>query len=176
MGVEKICVICGAHFIRKKAEVARRAVKYCSRKCYMARQVKGQCSKEGYIMRYGKFSKPEYEHRIIAKQLTSKILTYNDVVHHKDGNKSNNNPSNLDILTRESHARSHAYNRLLHQGINRETHKKCYKCKQILPLDQFSPSSSYGKKRLSSACRSCCALDQRLRRKQNQIKKENSNG
>ena len=48
------------------------------------------------------------EHRYIAKQIGI-ITQSNDVVHHLDGNKSNNTPSNLIVLSTGDHNRLHAY-------------------------------------------------------------------
>lgn len=48
------------------------------------------------------------QHRQIAKQVGA-IIQPNDVVHHMDGNKSNNDPSNLVVLSSIDHGRLHAY-------------------------------------------------------------------
>ena len=63
------------------------------------------------------------KHRIVAEQylLTDensveingkRYLNPKYDVHHKDGNKLNNNPDNLEILTRSQHAKLHAKTRL----------------------------------------------------------------
>ena len=48
------------------------------------------------------------EHRQIAKHV-GVITQKDDVVHHMDGNKSNNDPSNLVVLSSSDHGRLHAY-------------------------------------------------------------------
>lgn len=48
------------------------------------------------------------EHRYIAEQMVGRKLTFNEVVHHIDGNKRNNSPENLQIMTRAEHAKIHS--------------------------------------------------------------------
>ena len=47
------------------------------------------------------------EHRMIMERILGRKLSAEEIVHHIDGNKWNNDPSNLMILTREEHARVH---------------------------------------------------------------------
>jgi len=48
------------------------------------------------------------KHREIAKQVHA-ITQHNDVVHHMDGNKANNDPANLVVLSHQNHARLHMW-------------------------------------------------------------------
>ncbi len=48
------------------------------------------------------------EHRHIVEQQLGRKLTQNEVVHHIDGDKLNNDPSNLMVLTRSEHTRLHS--------------------------------------------------------------------
>ncbi len=52
------------------------------------------------------------EHRLVAEQKYGRKLTSSDIVHHIDGNKTNNNPENIVVLTRSEHAK-------LHNGLKR---------------------------------------------------------
>lgn len=55
--------------------------------------------RDGYVL----------EHRLIMEVFLSRLLSRNEVVHHKDGNKLNNAIENLDLLSSKSeHSRLHA--------------------------------------------------------------------
>lgn len=48
------------------------------------------------------------EHRVVMEAHLGRRLRDDEVVHHRDGDKSNNNPSNLDVMSQSDHARHHA--------------------------------------------------------------------
>lgn len=48
------------------------------------------------------------EHRIIMEKVLGRKLKADEIVHHIDGNKWNNDPSNLMVVTREEHALIHS--------------------------------------------------------------------
>jgi hypothetical protein len=60
------------------------------------------------------------EHRFLMEKYIGRKLTYNEVVHHKDENKSNNLIDNLEIISREEHSRLH----MKGKKISEETIKK----------------------------------------------------
>jgi hypothetical protein len=49
-----------------------------------------------------------YEHRLVAEIVLGRRLRRGEVVHHRDGDKANNNPENLEVLTRAQHGAEHA--------------------------------------------------------------------
>lgn len=63
----------------------------------------GTISYQGYKLVYIE-GKQVSEHRLIAKAKNK-----DEIVHHKDGNKLNNTPENLGIITRAEHARMHMH-------------------------------------------------------------------
>ncbi|MCL2194338.1 MAG: HNH endonuclease [Oscillospiraceae bacterium] len=49
-----------------------------------------------------------HEHRHIAEQMLGRSLRDGEIVHHRDGNKRNNDPANLEVLPSQAeHARRH---------------------------------------------------------------------
>lgn len=61
---------------------------------------------EGVSTHYRKV-RGRHEHRIVMERVLGRKLTYDDVVHHKDGNKRNNHPDNLEVMTRADHIAEH---------------------------------------------------------------------
>ena len=55
-------------------------------------------SKNGYVL----------EHRVIMERKIKRYLTSNEVVHHIDGNKHNNEVSNLQLMSASEHNRLHS--------------------------------------------------------------------
>ena len=47
-------------------------------------------------------------HRLIVENFLGKILKDDEIVHHKDENKKNNDPSNLQVMDKRDHSRLHA--------------------------------------------------------------------
>ena len=77
------------------------------------RRHKSYVTKEGYKQKY-KPNSPEARdngyvavHRDVASKKIGRPLRANEVVHHRDGNKLNNRPSNLQVMTRNQHCRVH---------------------------------------------------------------------
>lgn len=62
----------------------------------------GACSKDTYIKHLGR-----HFHREIAEQKLGRKLLPGEIVHHIDGDKHNNAPENLQVMTQSEHARIH---------------------------------------------------------------------
>lgn len=112
------CVVCGTVF---KPARHRGDAKYCSKRCVwdatrgpefnaaLARKynpprnraTRGTGTK-GYVKVDGR-----HEHRIVAEKTGGRPLTYEDVVHHIDGDKHNNDIANLTVMTRAEHIFEH---------------------------------------------------------------------
>ena len=63
-----------------------------------------------YKMTY-KDGKNVRDHVLIAEEKIGRKLKKNEVAHHMDGDKRNNNPENLTVVTRSEHAKIHARDR-----------------------------------------------------------------
>lgn len=48
-----------------------------------------------------------YEHVVVLEQKLGRPLKPGEVTHHKDGNRSNNHPGNLDVMQNSAHASHH---------------------------------------------------------------------
>lgn len=57
----------------------------------------------------------EYEHRTVARDILGRVVDYDWNVHHVDEDPTNNDPSNLEVLSRADHATEHVQNLLENQ-------------------------------------------------------------
>jgi len=87
--------LCNAHYHRRRRglPLVRKPVQ---------RRGEGWTSTHGY-----KYLGKRAEHRQLMERLLGRRLAYNEVVHHKDENPLNNDPSNLEVIYRGDHARLH---------------------------------------------------------------------
>lgn len=75
---------------------------------------KGSLTPRGYVLIYAPFHPraPKggyvYEHRLVMENTLGRMLERHEVVHHKDGDKTNNDATNLVLTTQSAHAREHA--------------------------------------------------------------------
>lgn len=49
-----------------------------------------------------------YEHRMVMERILGRELDYNETVHHINGDKQDNRPENLEVLSRAEHAGHHS--------------------------------------------------------------------
>ena len=74
-----------------------------------AQSKRSKCDKNRYHQKGGK-----YEHRLIMEEHLGRKLSSDEIVHHIDGDKHNNDILNLTIMSRSEHSRWHR----LHRTIN----------------------------------------------------------
>ncbi|GGP13518.1 HNH endonuclease [Oceanobacillus neutriphilus] len=129
----KRCEVCSDFFLTKKSHLERR--KTCGQRCSNARKSiiykgrlnpnfnnKGEESplyKGPRINKYGYrlLCKPNHpnsdkrgyvlEHRYVLSEHLGRPLREDEIVHHKDGDKLNNDLDNLEIMDRSSHSKLH---------------------------------------------------------------------
>lgn len=75
---------------------------------------------QGYTKFHGR-----HEHRVVAEQKIGRKLKRGEIVHHIDGNKSNNHPDNLEVMTHSQHMK-------LHLGENKRL--------EVMPRDNPVPT------------------------------------
>jgi hypothetical protein len=106
-----VCARCKTTFKRYPSQRTK-ATTFCSRSCLTSFHVgknapnyKGGClSVKGYRLQgAGKSGKVVYEHRLIAEKVLGRPLKRDEVVHHINGDKTDNRNSNLLICTRQYH-------------------------------------------------------------------------
>jgi hypothetical protein len=96
--------MCGKHYMRVKRYgdanyITPEEVRIKNNR--LAQPNLGKVQRQTYKKLYGK-----HEHRVIAEKLFGPIPPGHHV-HHKDGNRHNNSPENLEILSAADHAREH---------------------------------------------------------------------
>ena len=65
-------------------------------------------SNKGYMWLFNPLSGASVEHRIVAEYKLERVLNNDEVVHHKNYNKLDNNPNNLEVMTKKEHDALHA--------------------------------------------------------------------
>lgn len=120
MRQQKFCT-CGTALKRQK--------KYCSVECLYKYRVrpaglKYKIVKEnrgwfkdqgGWIDKkgYRRIKRGKFLHRVIMEEYLQRKLSLDEVIHHKDGNKLNNNINNLEVLQKREHDLIH-----MGRGVN----------------------------------------------------------
>lgn len=105
------CFMCGRVF-----NGWRKSSKFCSLECSRAYNKQYAASRDHYSVSHGGPG-CTFLHRRIAELGLGRQLTYDEVVHHIDGDKYNNEPHNLSVLSRRDHA-------LLHNAITDQLHEQ----------------------------------------------------
>lgn len=115
--VIKVCPNCGKERRLKPSQGERI---YCSGACYFEAKIKrplkrlhnGRPAKKdqnGYVMIWDPehpnkaFNGWQYEHRIVAEAIIGRYLDRSEAVHHLNGQKDDNRPSNLQVLSISEH-------------------------------------------------------------------------
>jgi hypothetical protein len=117
--VSKICPACKKEFVVK---FKKRAQVHCSKSCawvatkgpafnaliarntikQRADAMRGRGTADWYIKLNGK-----HAHRVVAEQMLGRCLLPGEIVHHVDGDKRNNDPRNLVVMTQSEHMKEH---------------------------------------------------------------------
>lgn len=115
-----VCKYCKKEFKRRIYD-SRDKGKFCSSKCALSKvrtrkhQVEaGKLGAKAVIAKYRGTGTKGYireltghQHRIVAEKMLGRKLRKGEIVHHKDENKHNNKPENLEVMTQAEHCRLH---------------------------------------------------------------------
>lgn len=147
---EKICTYCGNSF---SVPFKHKEQAMCSKRCTGLSRRKGCVSPAGYSLVETDNGR-RYEHRHVMEQHLGRPLLRSEVVHHLDGNRLNNDISNLQLLS------SHSEHRRVHYPRHMsETDAECLMCNTIKPHPDFEK----WKGQPISRCKPCKAAFRKMR-------------
>lgn len=127
----KACPTCGREFRAYACAIKRGGAKYCSKPC---RPYDGAGNPK---WRGGRIAEPDgrikvyapghpdarldggkyiYEYRLVAAEMIGRSLRDDEIVHHINGDHTDNSPDNLAVMTQAEHARLHM-NERYHRGL-----------------------------------------------------------
>lgn len=109
------CQECGCPIIRGKHEAIHRwrSRRFCSQKCY-GQEVRrrDRVADEQFKPRYRSIKvdgRGCLEHRWVMQQIIGRPLRADEQVHHRDHNRLNNAPENLELVTSAEHGLRHTW-------------------------------------------------------------------
>jgi hypothetical protein len=110
----------------------------------------------------------KYQHILVAEQVLGKSLPIGAEIHHVNGIKTDNRPSNLVICQdRAYHLLLHMRTRVLRAGGNPNTDRLCSKCKTLHSISEFyvrrTQASHHPPGTLTNVCRDCLRSNLRKR-------------
>lgn len=116
------CKRCQKSFTPEQQRIQRGSGEYCSLGCQVGRRYQAKpgrprthdhryITKNGYISvkvgREQSTSGYQLEHRLVMERYLGRRLRSDEHVHHRDGNRQNNDLSNLEVLSNAEHQRMH---------------------------------------------------------------------
>lgn len=147
---DRTCETCGNSF-----RPARRAARFCSRSCMWAKNG-GQNRKEeswwvnsrGYIegrIWEGDVQRDVKAHRYVMELLIGRRLLPTEDVHHIDGNKRTNRPSNLQLLDHGEHSTLSNTTRIYRRGyaLNLSPYERAARAERMRQMRQLAKAEGH---------------------------------
>lgn len=105
IGTQRLCEYCGKAFIVKHPKNANR---FCSQACAFSYRYPSttHLDSQGYV-RVVEDGERRREHRVVMETILGRKLGADECIHHKDGNRQNNDPSNLMVVSPSEHQHIH---------------------------------------------------------------------
>lgn len=153
MPIKVVCEICHQAFKVKPSRMKRGNVRFCSRECHEQDYKKITYKKrtDGYIQITGN-GLNILEHRYVMTQYLGREIHKWEHVHHKNGDRSDNNLDNLELLTIREHGKLHSRER----DLSTWTDCICKQCKTT-----FVRRSKEVERHPETFCSRKCYLDNR---------------
>ncbi len=108
-----------------------------------------------------------YEHVVIAERMLKRKLSKHEVVHHLDGDKTNNRVANLLVLLRSQHAKLHAWlaNGALTSESSKMNRMNSVKTKKRKPSFCSICDTTLQSKQRQFCSKQCCDVGSQLQRR-----------
>lgn len=115
----------GAPYLSRKFDIPVTAINKQAQVMGVKRKPKHTClTTQGYVNITLPDGRRENEHRLVMESVLGRRLLSSEIVHHKDEDKTNNDPSNLELTTRSEHINMHREELLRGRySLNRSTRK-----------------------------------------------------
>lgn len=133
--INRTCEQCGAPFRAMRAHVQRGWGRFCSQVCkYTARRGSGhprykggrRVMPTGYVSLSVTGRGQVLEHRLVMETQLGRPLKRTEHVHHLNGDRADNRPENLEVMTRDEHLDKHPHSR--HKAGWSRLYERCIDC------------------------------------------------